>query len=232
MQRMLGAISDANINDPFNPIAKPEHRKFNSTLPPIALRTRGMSVRSVGADARLRTRIHAMGLHRRSTPKQRKNAEIALCKMQVDDWMSVHHLIRKVEVPSVQRQALREVFDMIDADHGGTIDLEEMSVIMSAQGFKPQEIKEAMRIGDSNGDGELDFEEFVALVGTIGAGRTTADTTAHVAGPAGNTFPFALVANGYRIKQLIDAFDPVTREAALKLRMREPEKLPPISASK
>ena len=101
---------------------------------------------------------------------------------------------------------------MIDADHGGTIDLEEMSVIMSAQGFKPDEIKEAMRIGDSNGDGELDFEEFVALVGTIGAGRTTSDTTAHVAGPAGNTFPFALVANGYRIKQLVDAFDPVVRE--------------------
>ena len=109
---------------------------------------------------------------------------------------------------------------MIDADHGGTIDLEEMSVIMSAQGFKPDEIKEAMRIGDSNGDGELDFEEFVALVGTIGAGRTTSDTTAHVAGPAGNTFPFALVANGYRIKQLVDAFDPVVRE------VRVPQLLP------
>ena len=66
--------------------------------------------------------------------------------------------------------------------------------------------------GDSNGDGELDFEEFVTLIGTMGQGRSMADTTAHVAGPAGNTFPFALVANGYRITQLIDAFDPAVRE--------------------
>jgi len=234
---MLGAISDANMKDVFNPIARHEHHRFSSTMPPITLKNRsslhgGMSMKNIGGDHRLRTRVNTMGLHRRASPRQRKLAEMTLCKMQVDDWMGAHHLTRKIEVPPAQRQSLREVFDMIDADHGGTIDLEEMSVIMSAQGFKPNEIKEAMRIGDSNGDGELDFEEFVSLVGTIGSGRNTADTTAHVAGPAGNTFPFALVANGYRIKQLIDAFDPVVRENALKLKLASSStKLPPIAGA-
>ena len=45
-----------------------------------------------------------------------------------------------------------------------------------------------------------------------GQGKSHSDSTLHVAGPAGNTFPFALVANGYRITQLIDEFDPVVRE--------------------
>ena len=109
MHRMLGAISDANLGDPYNPIAKPEHRKFQTKMPPIAMRQRGMSVRAVGADVRLKTRIHAMGLHRRSDPADRRRAEMALCKMQVDDWMAAHHLMRKIEVPQAQRAALREV---------------------------------------------------------------------------------------------------------------------------
>ena len=137
------------------------------TMPPIR-RARGKSVRSVGADASLRVRIHALGLRSRTSPKVRSRAELQVVKMKVDEWMHRHGRLRKVEVPAGQRASLREVFDMIDADHGGTIDLEEMSVIMRAQGFTLEEIKEAMRIGDTNGDGELDFEEFVALVGTIG----------------------------------------------------------------
>ncbi|KAL1527660.1 hypothetical protein AB1Y20_009046 [Prymnesium parvum] len=218
MKRMLGAISEASSYDVFkNPIARPEWRKYQTTLPPIApqkpVEARKAQINC--GDAKLKAKIHAMGLHRRANPRQRKQAEIALCKMQVDDWMYARRLIRKIDVSPSQRQALREVFDMIDSDHGGTIDLEEMSVIMSAQCFKPSEIKEAMRIGDCNGDGELDFEEFVTLVGTIGAGRSPSDTTAHVAGEAGNTFPFSLVANGYRIKQLIDRFDPAVREAGV-----------------
>ena len=83
---------------------------------------------------------------------------------------------------------------------------------MGAQGFKPKAIKEAMRLGDKNGDGDLDFEEFVSLVASIGGARGDTDTTRMAAGAAGNMFPFALVASGYRLKQRIDALDPAVRE--------------------
>ena len=109
MQRMLGAISDANLGDPYNPISLPEHRKFATKMPPIAMRQRGMSVRAVGADVRLKTRIHAMGLHRRSDPVDRRRAEMAVTRRQVDDWMTAHQKMRKIEVPQAQRAALREV---------------------------------------------------------------------------------------------------------------------------
>ena len=73
------------------------------------------------------------------------------------------------------------------------------------------EIKEAMKLGDADDNGELDFEEFVALIAKVSpattGGRST-DTTTLVAGVAGSTFPFSLVAEGYRITQLIDSFDP------------------------
>jgi len=167
----------------------------------------------------LSKRVRAMGLHRRRmNPHMRARAEQQVFKMRIDGWMNVHNLVRRVEVSPAQRIALREVFDMIDADHGGTIDLDEMSVIMRAQGFSLPEIREAMRVGDTNGDGELDFEEFVDLVGGMGQGRP-AGTTSHVAGPAGDTFPFKLVAGGYRITQLIDEMKPAVREAALLSRL-------------
>lgn len=234
------------------------HRSVPATTNRPTSLSRTLSSRASSKNESLKTKVHSLNLHHRADAKTRKDAERQLLKNEVDEWMRAHRLLRRVDVPTSQRESLREVFDMIDADRGGTIDLQEMSVIMEAQGFKKREIQAAIAIGDANGDGELDFEvrgraqlhaqlhaldqlhalsaqyhrvppplasqEFVSLVGSVGRGKTYSDTTAEVAGPAGNTFPFALVANGYRITQLISDIDPAIREA--KLRLPKLSKLP------
>jgi len=248
IRRMLSTLSGGvNLSDslsprdprdarePFKtPRVKQSPRRASNRQSSIVLHQQLMKDPDATGAQKLRAKVHAMGLHhQRPSPRVRRTAELAVGNMHVDDWVKLHHLTRKVELPAAQRESLREVFDMIDADHGGTIDLEEMSVIMGAQGFKPHEIREAIRIGDSNGDGELDFEEFVALVGNMGGGRgRISDTTTNVAGDAGNTFPFALVANGYRIKQMIDAFDPANKKQEVLPPRREAISLPKIDSAR
>ncbi|EGB12013.1 hypothetical protein AURANDRAFT_9211, partial [Aureococcus anophagefferens] len=60
----------------------------------------------------------------------------------------------------------REIFNNIDADHSGEIDLEELGVAMKLLGreMAPEAVKEMMAKFDKDGDGNLDMDEFVALM--------------------------------------------------------------------
>lgn len=59
-------------------------------------------------------------------------------------------------------QRIREAFRLFDADGNGTISREELSAVFAELGtFSPEDIERLMREADRNGDGVVDFPEFV-----------------------------------------------------------------------
>ena len=74
--------------------------------------------------------------------------------------------IKKLDIPEDKIAEYKEAFDMFDKDGSGTIDVGEIVKIMKNFGY-PINKSEAQRMIseiDDNGDGELDFEEFVTLM--------------------------------------------------------------------
>merc|ERR1711934_1094221 len=62
---------------------------------------------------------------------------------------------------------MREAFDLFDTDGGGTIDAAELETAMTALGFTPSkgEINKMVGDLDKDGDGTIDWDEFVLLMG-------------------------------------------------------------------
>ena len=68
----------------------------------------------------------------RLTPRQRKLAEKRVADLEINAWLQrrAPAAIRDSTVSTARRQALQECFDMLDADHSGSIDYSELSVAM------------------------------------------------------------------------------------------------------
>ena len=73
---------------------------------------------------------------------------------------------RKLDIPEEKIAEYKEAFDMFDKNKKGTISDTDITKIMKNFGY-PMKKSEAQKLVaeiDNNGDGELDFEEFVTLM--------------------------------------------------------------------
>ena len=64
---------------------------------------------------------------------------------------------------------LKETFDFFDKDKGGTISMDELQLVLKKLGQKvsEKEVRRIIKSIDKNNDGELDFDEFVAMMKKI-----------------------------------------------------------------
>ena len=61
---------------------------------------------------------------------------------------------------------MREAFKIFDRDNNGYIDLRELKTVITRMGepFTDEEAEEIFKAADLNGDGKLDYDEFVHMI--------------------------------------------------------------------
>lgn len=71
----------------------------------------------------------------------------------------------------LKEQYLRTAFKMFDKDNSGKIDSTEIGALLSGDEFKDvytqAQLENAIKEVDENGDGEIDFEEFMHMMKSI-----------------------------------------------------------------
>ena len=83
---------------------------------------------------------------------------------------SVQNVIRltlKYQGPGkLKEDELRAVFSTVDLDHNGFISKSELKNMMVTLGesIKDQEVNDMIEKADSNGDGQINIEEFIKLM--------------------------------------------------------------------
>merc|ERR1719460_851019 len=65
-----------------------------------------------------------------------------------------------------QVEEIREAFNLFDADQSGAIDIRELKAAMRALGFeiKKEELKKMIADIDNDGNGDIDFAEFLEMM--------------------------------------------------------------------
>eukprot|EP01124_Arcella_intermedia_P035035 TRINITY_DN8826_c0_g1_i1.p1 TRINITY_DN8826_c0_g1~~TRINITY_DN8826_c0_g1_i1.p1 ORF type:complete len:262 (-),score=83.06 TRINITY_DN8826_c0_g1_i1:35-799(-) len=79
---------------------------------------------------------------------------------------------KKIVIPEIteeQRASYRQTFDMFDTDKSGAIDAKELGAVMTKLGvkMKTSQLKKMIKAVDIDGNGEIDFEEFLQMMKTI-----------------------------------------------------------------
>ncbi|CAB4013129.1 calmodulin 12 [Paramuricea clavata] len=70
------------------------------------------------------------------------------------------------ELTQDQIKEFEEAFLLFDTDCSGTISIDELEVVMNSLGQRPtdEELKRMIAEADADGNGEVDFEEFLSLM--------------------------------------------------------------------
>jgi len=86
-------------------------------------------------------------------------------EIDFDEFISLMRL-RMDERQRDPEEDLRDAFNMFDADRSGFIDRDEVRALMKklAQTLTEEEIDAIMEEVDTDGDGEISFEEFRAMM--------------------------------------------------------------------
>ena len=68
------------------------------------------------------------------------------------------------DISADDRAEIREIFDHFDKDHNGAIDAEEFTSLLDALGadMAPEEIEVGLSIVDVDGNGTVEWAEFLA----------------------------------------------------------------------
>merc|ERR1712023_503673 len=97
-------------------------------------------------------------MSRRGAPKKKGKAKGGLTEDQIEE--------------------IREAFQLFDADQSGAIDIRELKAAMRALGFevKKEELKKMISDIDNDGNGDIDFNEFLGMMtGKMGEKDTRED---------------------------------------------------------
>ena len=72
----------------------------------------------------------------------------------------------KQELTDLQKQEIKDAFDLFDTSGSGTIEPKELKVALRALGFEPskEEIQKLVDQFDKDGSGTIDFHEFLAIM--------------------------------------------------------------------
>ncbi|MBN3315694.1 CABP7 protein, partial [Atractosteus spatula] len=72
-----------------------------------------------------------------------------------------------INIPEDELEEIREAFKVFDRDGNGFISKQELGMAMRSLGYMPNEVELEVIIQrlDMDGDGQVDFEEFVTLLG-------------------------------------------------------------------
>ena len=102
----------------------------------------------------------------RLSPRQRREAETQLRIADMQDWLKGHSRVAvpRSEISQARKAELKGIFIFLDSDSSGAIDISELSLAMRVMGFSPEKIRDAMIEGDRDGSGDLDFDEFCAII--------------------------------------------------------------------
>eukprot|EP01083_Nonionella_stella_P136817 416473_1 len=73
---------------------------------------------------------------------------------------------RQSEIPVKELEELKQAFALLDKDGNGTVEPEEIGAIMKKLGLdlSTDEITDIMASLDENGDGVMDFDEFIIMM--------------------------------------------------------------------
>merc|ERR1719316_1355320 len=107
-------------------------------------------------------------------------------------------------------QEFREIFNLVDSDRGGSIGTEELARLMDMLGIRttPEELKLMVSEIDENGNGEIDFEEFVQVM----CRKVNTDYTADEVRKAFKVFAGSAPDGSIRVKDLEKALQVYGRE--------------------
>merc|ERR1712137_1404018 len=107
-------------------------------------------------------------------------------------------------------QEFREIFNLVDTDRGGSIGTEELARLMETLGIRttPEELKLMVSEIDENGNGEIDFDEFVQVM----CRKVNTDYSADEVRKAFKVFSGNAPEGSIRVKDLENALQVYGRE--------------------
>eukprot|EP00831_Metopus_contortus_P003439 TRINITY_DN11268_c0_g1_i1.p2 TRINITY_DN11268_c0_g1~~TRINITY_DN11268_c0_g1_i1.p2 ORF type:complete len:208 (-),score=60.17 TRINITY_DN11268_c0_g1_i1:299-922(-) len=135
----------------------------------------------VGSEMCIRDRWYQRRVHggklRKKSPKQQPQKvstfkpPAAACKIigrEEKQWLAKHGKNEYIDFQDAELKKLREYFDYLDKDKGGSISAEELEEPLIALGFAENrdDIQRLINVIDKNGNGEIELDEFLAIIKT------------------------------------------------------------------